>query len=85
MKLLLMLGLLATITACGSSYRYKHTDITGATCEVTIKSNRDILGGKLRIGKDCNINSGLDDAHVNEKAYEAVNKTLDVLKMLAIP
>jgi len=84
MKQLLILLILA-LSACGSTYKYSHIDADGAQCSVTIVSNRDLVGGELNIGPDCNITSGAEDLRVNEKAYEAVNKTLDVLKMLAIP
>ena len=72
LKVILYILITTGLTACGSIYTYKHTNVDGSSCELSITSARDIQAGDIKITPSCGLTGGADSLTSNEKALDAI-------------
>lgn len=63
------------LTGC-ANYIYKHADVDGSSCELTIWSMREIQAGDIRISKKCTLTGGADAMTYNQLQMEALTSLI---------
>ena len=67
----------------GASYEYTRTLADGTTCTVSLVSGRDIMGGNLHIGPNCELDSKADSTMGAVKSLEVINNGIQLSRELA--
>lgn len=83
---LALVGVLALLAGCASSslgkassggavYEYIRDNPDGSSCSLRITSARNVTGGDIEIGPNCELKSRADDAGGAMEALEAIRDT----------
>jgi hypothetical protein len=70
---------LGSAQAGGAVYQYKKIDKTGASCEISITSAREVGEGTVKIGDDCAMSTEVSELGGSDEAYRVIESLVNKL------